>query len=532
MKRINWLLLAAFLLSSCTNNQFPSNPRLVVLIAVDQLPGELFQRIRHEFTGGLKWLLDHGIDYTNAHHEHANTVTGTGHFVLTSGQYPGPAGVLGNSWYVRELGRSINCVEDSLAKPVGGNGKARSYNQTNASTIGDWMKVVDPNSKVFSVAGKDRSAVFLGGKNADLAIYYDYEGSFMTSDYYTDELPNWLLDFNSQLDFLSYQDSVWSHIAEPEYYEKYGTADHHEGEIDLFDDENYSPTLPVSLSSRSMNETNNYICATPWFDRTVFEMAVRIAEEEKLGVDESIDLLSIGISTADWIGHSHGPHSHEVLDYFIRLDKYLENFIISIENRIGLEHVVFVLSSDHGVGPLPEYLVKQGIDAGRLDRNDFKNRIESVEEWSKGRIKFYGDGFYFPEKFSAKERAESFEMILKSFQGIKAIEKWMTKEEILSLESDDPLSRRMRNMIHPENSADVFFVMREYYSERFPLGATHGTPHDYDSHVPILFSHVNVIRESVERPVATVDIAPTIAKILDISIPEKVDGKVLYEVIE
>ena len=251
-----------------------------------------------------------------------------------------------------------------------------------------------------------------------------------------------------------------------------------------------------------------------------------------MGVDESIDLLSIGISTADWIGHSHGPHSHEVLDYFIRLDKYLENFIISIENRIGLEHVVFVLSSDHGVGPLPEYLVKQGIDAGRLDRNDFKNRIESVEEWSKGRIKFYGDGFYFPEKFSAKERAESFEMILKSFQGIKAIEKWMTKEEILSLESDDPLSRRMRNMIHPENSADVFFVMREYYSERFPLGATHGTPHDYDSHVPILFSHVNVIRESVERPVATVDIAPTIAKILDISIPEKVDGTVLYEVIE
>lgn len=532
IKSVKWLLLAAFLLSGCSNSNFPKEYRLVVLFAVDQFPGELLQRIGHEFTGGLRWLLDNGIDYQNAHHEHGNTVTGTAHYVISSGRHPGPAAVLGNSWYVRELGRSVNCVEDSLAKPVGGNKKARSYRQTNSTSLGDWMKKSDPASKVFTVAGKDRAAVFMGGKNADLAIYYDYKGSFMTSDYYADELPSWLVEYNNELNFAVYRDSIWVHIANPGFYEKYGTADHHDGELDLFDNDTYSPTLPVSLNSRSEDETNEYIGATPWFDRTVIELAAKLVEEEQLGSDNSTDLLGVGISTADWIGHSHGPHSHEVLDYFLRLDRYLENFIQSIDDQVGLDNVLFVLTSDHGVGPLPEYLVTQGIDAGRLDRKDFKQRIKKVEKWSNGQIKFYGDGFYFLNEMSPKEEIGVLDKILQTFKGVYAIEKWMTKDEILSLEGNDPFSRRMRNMIHPEKSPDVIAVMKEYYSERFPLGATHGTPYDYDTHVPILFSHVGVKGKSVERAIATVDIAPTIAKLVGVDYPDEVDGQVLHEVIQ
>lgn len=532
IKRFKWLPLAAFLLSTCANPKFPENPRLVVFMVVDQLPAELFQRIGHEFTGGFRWLLDNGIDFTNAHHEHGNTVTGTGHFVLGSGYHPGPAGVLGNSWYVRELQKSVNCVEDSLAKSIGGKGKARSYNQTNASAIGDWIKAQDVKSKVFTVAGKDRAAVFMGGKNGDLAIYYDWQGSFMTSDYYANELPKWLLKYNENLNFAAYRDSVWTHIADPEFYAKYGTADHQDGEVDQFENEPYSPTLPVSLASKSSEEANEYIGATPWFDKTVLELATIIIAKEELGQDASTDLLGIGISMADWIGHNHGPHSHEVLDYFLRLDKYMLKFIQNIDAQIGLKNVIFVLSSDHGVGPLPEYLQTQGIKAGRLDRNDFKDRIQIIEEWSGNSIKFYGDGFYFPNNYQQNDRVAALAKITQIFADVEAMEKWLTRDEILSFEGNDRFSRRMRNMIHPEKSPDVIAVMREFYSERFPLGATHGTPYDYDTHVPILFSHVGVKNKSVKRPVATVDIAPTIARLVGVKIPNEVDGNVLNEVVK
>ena len=530
MKQFKWLPLVAFLFYNCSGPRIPENPRLVVFLAVDQLPGELMQRIESEFTGGFKWLLNHGIDFRNAHHEHGYTVTGTGYFVLGTGRYPGPAGVLGNSWYVRELNKNVNCVEDSIAKPIGGEGKARSYRQTNATAIGDWIKENDIRSKVFSVGGKDRAAVFLGGKNADLAIYYDWAGSFMTSDYYTKELPEWLVDYNEQLNFAAYRDSVWSHIAEQEFYAKYGTADHQEGEVDQFETDEYSPTLPISLKSKTIEEANEYIGATPWFDKTVLELATVMMEKEELGQDESTDLLGVGISMADWIGHDHGPHSHEVLDYYLRLDKYLMTFIQRVDELVGLNNTVFALSADHGVGPLPEYLRSIGIDSERLDRPAFKEKIKHIEKWSRNRIKFSGNGFYFPVDYNADQKVKTLAKIQLELENINAIEKVMTREEILDLDGNDPFCRRMRNMIHPTKSPDVFIVLREYYSERFPLGATHGTPYDYDTHVPIVFSHKSFKSQKITRAVATVDIAPTIARLVGAEIPMEVDGNVLEEI--
>ncbi|MDP7609791.1 MAG: alkaline phosphatase family protein, partial [Candidatus Marinimicrobia bacterium] len=418
------------------------------------------------------------------------------------------------SWYVRELNKTVNCVEDSTAKPIGGFGKARSYNQTDATAIGDWMKKRNPESKVYTVAGKDRAAVFLGGKNADLAIYYDWAGSFMTSDYYAEELPFWLVEYNAKLDFATYRDSVWDHAAVPEFYEKYGTADYQDGENDIFESDPYSPTLPVSLSSRTLEEVNDYIGATPWFDKTVLELATLLVNKETLGKDNVTDYFGVGISMADRIGHNHGPHSHEVLDYFLRLDQYLMKFINELDKSIGLENVVFVMSSDHGVGPLPEYLRSIGIDSERLDRPAFKEKIKHIEKWSRNRIKFSGNGFYFPVDYDADQKVKTLAKIQLELENVNAIKKVMTREEILALEGNEPFYRRMRNMIHPTKSADVFIVMREYYSELFPLGATHGTPYDYDTHVPIVFSHKSFKSQKITRAVATVDIAPTIARLV------------------
>ncbi len=529
MKQFKWLPLAAFLFYSCSGPRIPENPRLVVFLAVDQLPGELMQRIESEFTGGFKWLLDHGVDFRNAHQEHGYTVTGTGYFVLGTGRYPGPAGVLGNSWYVRELNKTVNCVEDSTAKPIGGFGKARSYNQTDATAIGDWMKKRNSKSKVYTVAAKDRASVFLGGKNADLPIYYNWKDTFLTSDYYTDKLPVWLSEINQSLDVNAYRDSVWSHLREMDIYDRLCTDDDFVGEVDSFNKE-YSPTLPKSLSSIDIEKTGDYLVSMPWFEKIVLNIAMTAIEKEELGKDNIVDLLGIGFSSADWIGHDHGPHSHEVLDYFLRLDQYLMKFINDLDKSIGLENVIFVMSSDHGVGPLPEYLRSIGIDSERLDRPAFKEKIKHIEKWSRNRIKFSGNGFYFPVDYNADQKVKTLAKIQLELENINAIEKVMTREEILDLGGNDPFCRRMRNMIHPTKSPDVFIVLREYYSERFPLGTTHGTPYDYDTHVPIVFSHKSFKSQKITRAVATVDIAPTIARLVGAEIPMEVDGNVLEEI--
>lgn len=532
MKQFLWLPMAAFLFYSCSGPRFPEHPRLVVFLAVDQLPGELMHRIESEFTGGFKWLLDHGVDFRNAHHEHAYTVTGTGYFSLGSGRYPGPAGVLGNSWYIRTLDKTINCVEDSIAKSIGGTGRAASYRQTHATAIGDWIKDNNSKSSVISIAGKDRAAVFMGGKNADQAIYYNWKGAFITSDYYSESLPDWIVAFNENAGFETYRDSIWDHFAAPEFYAKYGTEDNFQGEVDEFDNEIYSPTLPVSFKKLSLDEINDKIGATPWFDKTVLEFAEKLVIQENLGQDDHVDLLNVGISMSDWIGHNHGPHSHEVLDYFLRLDHYLMKFINKIDNHVGLENVIFVLSSDHGAIPLPEYLQSIGIESGRLDYDIFKNRIKRIKKQLGEEIVYNGGGFYFPNHFTNQQKENALQFIKNELIDLNAFGHIFSREEILDMDEKTSFNRRLKNMIHPQLSPDVILVLREYFTNRFPLGSTHGTPYDYDTHVPLIFSHINTRPVRINRSVATVDIAPTIARLAGAEIPKEVDGNVLPEVLK
>ncbi len=183
-----------------------------------------------------------------------------------------------------------------------------------------------------------------------------------------------------------------------------------------------------------------------------------------------------------------------------------------------------------GVGPLPEYLRSIGIDSERMDRNDFKKRVKKIEAWSENTIKYYGDGFYFPDEYIGKQKAAAFAMIADTFSDVKAIDTVLTRDEIYSSLGNDSFSRRLRNMIHPEKSPDVIMVLKEYYSKRSPLGVTHGTPYDYDTHVPIVFSHKSFKSQKITRAVATVDIAPTIARLVGAEIPMEVDGNVLEEI--
>ena len=531
MKKLLGLFISVCLFGSCTRDA--PQIKLVVLMVADQLRPDLLSRFDNLYTGGFRWLIDNGVSFTNVHHEHSYTATGPGHYVIGTGQYPGPGGVLGNSFYDRVLSKKVNCVEDPVAKPIGGDGNARSYVRYGTTGIGDWMKSADSLSKVFSIGGKDRAAVFLGGKHPDMVLYYNYHDRFISSDYYAESVPPWLDSFNQDLNIETYRDSLWTRSLPDSLYLKYAREDYFYGETDSYRNEPYSPVFPIGFDPDV--DSGEEIMGMPWFEKFTLNLCESVLNEESLGQDDHVDLLSISFSAMDWIIHRYGPFSQEVMDASIKLDEYLGDFISDLDRSIGLEHIEFILTADHGGLPLPEYERSQGRKSGRIDRDELIEAFEWIEDeiaevYAKNL--FVRDGVnYFFNLGKLKKRNTQLSgpagIIKKYLPKVNGIEKVFTKQEILDADTTDKIIRRMKNMIHPERSPDVLALVSSGNIYRFPYGTGHGTPYDYDTHVPLLFSRKNRPKRQVSGRVATVDIAPTIGHILSIPIPESVDGKIL-----
>jgi len=529
-KTLGLLVFAVFFSFSCSNSN-PPKPKLVITLVVDQMRPDLLTRFDNLYTGGFRWLIDHGIWFTNTHHEHSYTATGPGHTAIGFGQHPGKVGVIGNSFYDRDLKRKVNCVEDPNAKVVGAeNGKARSFSRYNTTGLGDWVKSTYPHSKVISLGGKDRSAIFMGGQKPDLPLYYNYAGSFISSDFYLDVLPDWVNDFNENLNAESYKDSLWTKSLPEDVYLKFAREDFFQGELDDYLNEDYSPVFPIGIDSSE--DPKEFLMGRPWFEREILKLAQSAITNEELGQDGNPDLLFIGFSAMDWMIHDFGPHSQEIMDAFIKLDKYLGNFIEFVDETVGLENVLFTFTGDHGGLPLPEYVVEQGGTAGRIDKHHLKEAFEWIDEEIEERfgedlyVRSRGNYFLNLEKLKKEDidSREIYNVIDKYLPKVEGIERIIYREDILKSTESDKITTRLKHMIHPHKTPEIFPIVTPGYLYKNPYGTGHGSPYDYDTHVPLIFARSHFYSITKDEARATVDIAPTIAKILGVNIPDFCDG--------
>ena len=191
---------------------------------------EIIKKYDHLFSGGLRWLIDHGISFDSTYHEHGNTLTGPGYYSLASGLFPGSGGVLANTWFDRDINRKWYCVEDTLSYELSDSTTGRSYKNINNTALGDWLVNSYPNSKVVSISGKDRVAVFLGGKRPEIALWDDRMGGYTTSSYYSPFLPEWVTRFNQNMNVDTYLDSTWYRILPEEIYKNNTRVDNFKGE--------------------------------------------------------------------------------------------------------------------------------------------------------------------------------------------------------------------------------------------------------------------------------------------------------------
>ncbi len=535
------LVLGTAFWTGCSRWFKPAAPRLAVVIVVDQMRYDYFVRFAGLFSGGLAKLWREGAVFTNAHHDHANTETAPGHATLLTGSYPSHHGIVANDWRDRQTGRNVYCVDDSNSALVQSGDNAanaattavgKSPHRLRRRTLGDWLKAKYPRAKVISVAGKDRSAILMAGFAADAAYwFYAPSGGFVSSRYYLEALPAWAAQWNMERHADRYHGKAW----EKSHPEK----DYFVSREDLFNAEGNGvhTTFPhefaaddsAAAAAKAIDQRfYDWLSNTPFIDVLTLEFAQQAVHAERLGADDTPDLLLISLKATDAVGHDFGPLSQESEDNLLRLDAELARFFEFLEKQVGLKNCLIALSADHGVLPLPEELRRRGFESARIAEAEAIDEVKSVEgemqqEWQTNRRILHSWLWDINLDYAV---ADSLDMAPAQFRAAVA-----AKLRSLSFVSDvftaDELSatdgaareylEKQRHSFFPERSPDLAMQIKPYYLvSRKPQGTTHGSPYNYDSHVPMIFWGERVQPGRIDSPHKTADLAPTLAHWLDL----------------
>jgi len=527
--------------------------RLVLQLTVDGLRADLLTRSKGQLgEGGFRYLLDNGAVFANAHYQHANTETIVGHATLATGAHPSVHGMTGNVWYDAEAGELAYNIEDpespilpvrdqqqsgeqvdpsqQLARTQG-----RSPKSLLAETFADKLLAYSAGqSKVFGISGKDRSAVALAGRGGKAFWMSTDSGDFITSGWYYAAYPVWVAEWNAQRKAADYAGTEWTLLSGKSDY-LMANQDDRPYETDL---RGFGRTFPHRYGEAGNKLLYTQVIASPAGDALLADFAKTLVLSEKLGQGPAIDFFSVSFSGVDAVNHFFGPASLENEDMVVQLDRTLAGFLAFIDKQVGLEHTLIVLSADHGIAELPEYMAERGMDTGRLTPDVI---LEAVERISQARFGFSDitKFYYRPYLYLDWERIraanlnpdETREVLAEALTLEPGIHIAATRHMLESW-PDRKLFNQIRNNYHPVRSGDIYIVQEPYWFnfDKGPVAGMHGSPWNYDTHVPLVFVGPGIPASLIQHRVQPADVAPTLAAILGMSPPASAQGTVLKEV--
>ncbi len=528
-------------------------PALVVVITIDQFRGDYLARFGPHFgPGGLRLLMEQGANFTDCHYRHAVTKTACGHATILTGVHADIHGVIANDWIERGSMLRVNCVDDDSVQIVGlpeTRGGVRvptrnpalgaSARRLLATTVGDEFKLArGPGPKVIGVSSKDRSAILLAGKFADAAYWMD-KGRIVSSSAYVKELPAWVNAFNDSGRVEAAFGRTWDRLLPAAAYDALQGPDDAAGEAG---EAGMARTFPRRVNGGAEKITPAFYDAfegSPFKNEVLIEFARALVEQENLGRRGFTDILCLSFSTNDVVGHNYGPDSHEVMDITLRTDRLLADFFKFLEARVGLAHCTLVLTGDHGAPPLPERVkaINPAISAGRIDNVGVLKTCEAALDRAFGAL---GEGrrwlvvdasqlLFFPEilreKKIATTAAES--VVRDALLTLEFVDAAFTRSELEAGAVAGSYAKATRLSFNRERSGDVFYRAKPFWVER-KTGTNHGTPYNYDTHVPLLWLGRGVKPGTYPQPVGVEDIAPTLARILGVLAPPQAMGRNLF----
>ncbi|MBA2961465.1 MULTISPECIES: alkaline phosphatase family protein [Ramlibacter] len=529
--------LLPLLLAACaTVTPSPERPRLVVLFVVDGLPQRQVTGYRPQLApDGLARFLDRGAWYANANYTHAFTVTAAGHATLLTGATPSRTGIVGNEWRDPATGVEVYNTGDTAYRYIG-NATQRldgtSPRNLKADTVGDVLRRADPRAKVIGISGKDRGAILPAGHLGTAYMYMAQSGQFASSTYYMERHPAWVDAFNAARPADRWFKEQWRPLLPEAAYAG-----------SLPDDSPwYGPRggrLPMTMGAAADSAPNaayyGSLLRSPFADQLALEFARAAIRGEQLGQDEVPDILVVSLSGHDYVNHAYSAESRLSHDHLLQLDRLLQGFFQDLDTLVGRDRYLAVLSADHGFTPLPEYTKSQGRDAGRVNLREMSARVNAELERSFGAtplVQVSPSSSLVVDRRLAAQRGLDLDRVAEVAREALLREPTIaaayTRRELErgSL-PDAPYFAAARRTWHPDVSGDVQYVLKQGWIAT-SNAATHGSPYPDDTHVPLLLWGPHWVRAGrVDTPVAPVDLAPTLARVLGLPPPPSSEGKPL-----
>ena len=500
----------------------PVHPRLVVLIVVDQLRPDQLLRYRGDWTGGFRQALERGAVYSHGLQDHAITQTAPGHATLLSGRFPAHTGIVTN-----DIG-----VVDSLARVIRDSGAVgASPRRFRGTTLVDWLIARDSATRVLSVSRKDRGAILPVGRAKSEVYWWSDLGFFTTSRYYRGTLPDWVAAWNARGPVTRLAGRTWDLLRPAATYPEADASRYERGR-------DGRDAFPHRLTDR-MPDAGTWLKHFPWMDSLTLDVALDGAHALGLGRRGAgrTDLLSISLSATDDVGHDFGPDSRELHDQLLRLDQWLGWFMDSLAREVPPSETVFVLTSDHGSLPIPELIPAAQGGGGRIWPAGLSAglRRKFGPRWQSEFGFRFDYGLLVADVAALQARGVAVDSLraalVQEVSARQGIARVFTPATLASAPPSDRMAARWKRTIPSDIEWLVAVVPMENMSwSTDSVGANHGTPAELDVLVPIVLWGAGIRNGEHSRPVRTVDIAPTLARLLGIRPTEPLDGVPLGEV--
>ncbi|WP_292051787.1 MULTISPECIES: alkaline phosphatase family protein [unclassified Brevundimonas] len=501
-------------------------PRLVVTVVVDQLSANLFNQYRSRFTGGFKRLIDEGLVHANGFQTHGITETCPGHSTVLTGMHPTHTGIGVNFSNDDETGEGRYCLASKVNTLAHGkvtdNGNVGTE-LLKVDTLGDWLQLQHPESRVFAVSGKDRGAMNLAGHNGRAFWFTNGFGltTYVRPDETAEERLAPVAAFNARYPAAE-QGQNWKG--------NYAYCQSLAEDIEVVDGTFKSVVPPQNIG----------FDGSPTQDEETLKAATYLLQTQRLGQGKAVDMLGVSLSATDKIGHTYGTQGPEMCEQLMRLDAALGDFLSELEKVEG--GVVLALTADHGGADIIERTSRRGFpyahrasfavveQANAALRQQFNLDFDPLQRGSSGLRIVDTQKRVLPEPLRSRIARAAVPML----DGKGDFAMVVFRDELLqdpvadSIQPEELTVReRLRLSAVAGVSADLITALKPGVATGGRLGgnmSAHGQPWNYDRRVPIIFWTPDAKGQERFMPIRTIDIAPTLANIIQIDAP-KVDGR-------
>jgi predicted AlkP superfamily pyrophosphatase or phosphodiesterase len=527
---ITLLLLTVAAWSPGTAGQAPaSKPKLIVVIAVDQMRADYPVRYAGLLEHGLKQLTTEGAWFKNAAYPYLNTVTCAGHSSIGTGTFPYKHGMVLNAWYDRQSGKTLACTEDPSTSEVAYGNFAGPGDSPKNIKMPSLAEFIHKNKgRVATMSIKARSAIGLAGHEADSVAWLDERGAWETSTFYTKTPIPWLTAFIKGNPLDRDAGKTWERTLPADRYQYADDAPGERGAA------GWSSTFPHPLGITGDKAFLPHWLQSPFADAYLEQMAEAAIDDMKLGQESRTDFLGVSFSALDAVGHGFGPRSHEVQDILVRLDATLEKLIQHLDKKVGRENYVLGLSADHGVADIPEQ-----VNGGRQSGPQIIAAIEEALKPIMGNGPFvaasaYTDIYLSPAAADrVKTDKKAMAAVNDSLMKLPGIARVIRADELASphaRDSDDPQLRAAAFSYFAGRSGDIILIPKENWLLA-ATSTTHGTLYPYDQRVPVILFGAGIQPGQREEAVTPADLTATLATLAGVKLPSP-DGHPLKEALK